>query len=81
MPLLQVRDFPEDVYERLARVAHDENRPIDQEAIILLRQALDQKEEKTSKRKHILESITALDIKGSDSFPDPVYLIREDRLR
>ena len=36
MPLLQVRDIPEDLYEKLAKVAQMENRSIAQETIVLL---------------------------------------------
>lgn len=81
MALLQVSDCPEDVYERLAKSARDENISIAQETILLLRQALDQKEERRSRRKQILESINDLALKDTDIFPDPVEIIREDRLR
>ena len=53
MPLLQVRDIPEDLYEKLAKVAQMENRSIAQETIVLLRSALDQKDERLARRKRI----------------------------
>lgn len=81
MALLQVTDVPEDVYERLARSARDENISIAQETVVLLRQALDQKEERRARRKQILQSINDLALKDTDIFPDPVEIIREDRLR
>ena len=51
MPLLQVRDVPEDLYERLSRVAEQDNRSITQETIVLLREALNYKESRISRRK------------------------------
>lgn len=81
MPLLQVRDIPEDVYEKLARVARAENRSIAQETIVLLREALNQKEERMAKRRDLLDAIGSQVAEGADSFPDPVSLLREDRGR
>jgi plasmid stability protein len=81
MPLLQVRDLPEDLYEKLARVARAENRSIAQETIVLLREALNQKEERMAKRRDLLDAIGSQVAEGADSFPDPVSLLREDRGR
>jgi len=81
MPLLQVRNIPTDLYENLSRVAQKENRSIAQETIVLLRSALDQKEERTVKRKKIIEEIEEMNIDSGNNFPDPVLLIREDRDR
>jgi hypothetical protein len=81
MPLLQVRDFPEDLYECLAKVAQSENRSIAQETIVLLRSALNQKEERMARRRKILEEINEISPGDTDKFPDPALLIREDRDR
>lgn len=81
MPLLQVRDMPEDLYEKLTRVAEAENRSIAQETIALLKKALGYKEERTARRKRILEEIRLNKIDNVDEFPDPADLIREDRER
>lgn len=81
MSLLQVRDIPEDLYENLARVAKKENRSIAQETIVLLRNALNLKEEHISRRKRVLEEINEIHIDDVDNFPDPELLIREDRDR
>lgn len=81
MPLLQVRDVPKELYERLSQVAESENRSIAQETVVLLRKALDFKEERIARRKRILEEIQNKRIPNVDSFPDPVDLIREDRDR
>ena len=81
MPLLQVRNIPVDLYENLSRVAQKENRSIAQETIVLLRSALDQKEERIVKRKRIIEEIEKMNIDSAHKFPDPSLLIREDRER
>lgn len=81
MPLLQVRDVPEDLYERLSQIAEQDNRSITQETIILLKKALNYKESRISRRKRILSEIRNDVIDESNKFPDPAILIREDRER
>ena len=41
MPLLQVRDFPPDLYDAISRVARAENRTIPQQTIVLLKNCLE----------------------------------------
>jgi len=81
MPLLQVRDVPEDLYERLSQIAEQDNRSITQETIVLLKKALNYKESRISRRKRILSEIRNDVIDESNNFPDPAILIREDRER
>jgi hypothetical protein len=81
MPLLQVRDVPKDLYENLSKVAQVENRSIAQETIILLRTALNLKQERLAKRIAVLGEIDLLNITNPDRFPDPAELINEDRNR
>lgn len=81
MPLLQVRDMPEDLYEKLTYVAEKENRSIAQETIVLLRKALNLQDERKSRRIKLLEEIKKNKIKNAKNFPDPSNLIREDRDR
>ena len=81
MPLLQVRDVPEDLYERLSQIAEQDNRSITQETIALLKKALNYKESRISRRKRILSEIRNDVIDESNNFPDPAILIREDRER
>ena len=81
MPLLQVRDMPEDLYEKLAFLAKAENRSIAQETIVLLRQALNLTQERMVRRKQVLEEISNLKLNKTDQFPDPAALICEDRDR
>lgn len=81
MPLLQVRDMPEDLYEKLSQVAEQDNRSITQETIVLLKKALNYKESRVSRRKRILSEIRNNKLKDSNTLPDPAILIREDRER
>jgi hypothetical protein len=41
MPLLQVRDFPADVYEEISFEAKRQNRTIAQQTIVLIQKGLD----------------------------------------
>jgi hypothetical protein len=81
MPLLQVRDFPKELYDTLSRVAHAENRSITQQTIVLLKTALSITQERKTRRKAVLLEIDNLNIKNTDGFPDPAKLTREDRDR
>ena len=82
MAILQVRDVPEDLYESLSLVAKQENRSISQETIVLLRNALQLKEERISRRRLLLSNISDFNnSQNSNNLPDPVELIREDRDR
>jgi len=81
MPLLQVRDMPEDLYEQLSQIAEQDNRSITQETIVLLKKALNYKESRISRRKRVLSEIRNDVIVDSNNFPDPAVLIREDRER
>ena len=81
MPLLQVRDFPEELYDAISRVAGAENRSIPQQTIVLLKTALSITQERKARRQSVLREIDNLRIKNADTFPDPVKLIREDRDR
>ena len=81
MPLLQVRDLPEDLYEKLSAVAAADNRSIAQETIVLLRKALGLQEERMLRRKKLFEEIKSRKVPGIGSFPDAAALIREDRER
>jgi hypothetical protein len=81
MPSLQVRDIPKELYETIARVAQTENRSIAQQTIVLLKNALRLTDERIARRKSVLREIDNLNIKGTDAFPDPTELVREDRDR
>ena len=81
MPLLQVRDFPEDLYEKLARIAETDHRSIAQETIVLLRDILGQKQERIAKRRNLFEEIQSQTIPHIDEFFQAADLVRENRER
>lgn len=81
MPLLQVRDFPEELYNKLSRMAKREKRSIAQETIIQLKKALDVKEERKEKLSHLFRELDTIAAKTSAHLPDPEHLIRQDRDR
>jgi hypothetical protein len=81
MPLLQVRNFPRELYDTISRTAQAENRSIPQQTIVLLKTALNLTQERKTRRKTVLLEIDNLNIKGAGKFPDPAKLIRKDRDR
>ncbi|MDR0958912.1 MAG: hypothetical protein LBM23_00880 [Propionibacteriaceae bacterium] len=83
MPLLQVRNMPDDLYDVLSATAERERRSVAQETIVLLRSSLmrpiSQQERVQAIFREVNESPpTPL---RDDPYPDPVALIREDRDR
>jgi hypothetical protein len=81
MPLLQVRDCPEDIYKRISSVAKKQNRTIAQQTIVLLEKGLGQEEPNIERRRQLLEKINAREISQNIKDIDAVALIREDRDR
>jgi predicted nuclease of restriction endonuclease-like RecB superfamily len=81
MPLLQVRECPEDIYRKISLVAKNENRTIAQQVVVLLEKSLGQRESNIERRKHLLEKIESRKIPNELKAIDAVALIREDRDR
>lgn len=81
MPLLQVRECPEDIYRKITLVAKNENRTIAQQVVVLLEKSLGQKESNIERRKHLLARIENRQIPNAVKALDAVALIREDRDR
>lgn len=80
MPLLQVRDFPENYYHKLNELSERENRSITQQTIYMLKTMLDSYDlNLNTKRKAALSSIHNLSLKISSDAPSATDLIREDR--
>jgi hypothetical protein len=79
MPLLQVRDFPAELYDTISRVARSENRSVPQQTIVLLKTALNLTEERKTLRKAVLQEIDCLNIENTNNFPPPEEITREDR--
>jgi len=81
MPLLQVRDCPEDIYRKIASVARSENRSIAQQVIVLLEKGLGQEQSNMERRKRLLEKIESRKIGRNLQDIDTVAMVREDRSR
>ncbi len=81
MPLLQVRDCPEDIYKKIVLVAKRQNRTIAQQIVVLLEKSLGQEQSNRERRKQLLEKINERDIAKKVREIDAVAMIREDRDR
>ena len=81
MPLLQVRECPEDIYKKIALVAKKQNRTIAQQVVVLLEKGLGQEQSNIERRKQLLEKINNRQISNEVKAIDEVTLIREDRDR
>jgi predicted nuclease of restriction endonuclease-like RecB superfamily len=81
MPLLQVRECPEDIYKKIALVAKKQNRTIAQQVVVLLEKGLGQEQSNIERRKQLLEKINNRHIANKVKAIDEVTLIREDRDR
>jgi hypothetical protein len=81
MPLLQVRECPEDIYKKIALVAKKQNRTIAQQVVVLLEKGLGQEQSNIERRKQVLAKIGSRVISDNAKIIDEVQLIREDRDR
>jgi hypothetical protein len=81
MPLLQVRDFPEDMYKKITIAARRQNRTIAQQVVVLLERSLGQEQSNAERRKQVLEHIRTMDVPEAAQGIDAVALIRGDRDR
>ncbi|MEI6876143.1 MAG: hypothetical protein WCL50_13550 [Spirochaetota bacterium] len=79
MPLLQVRDCPEDIYRKISLDAKRQNRTIAQQILVLLEKALGQDESNVERRRQLLERIQARKVPEKAKRIDVVALVREDR--
>lgn len=57
MPALQIRDLPDDLYERLKRLSEQEHRSLSGQATVLLKEALSDETENRDRRDHVIEII------------------------
>jgi len=80
MPILQVRDLPQELYDRLAYLADKDRRSLAQEAIAVLEEGIDARLGDTERRRVLLERDDPLGLCGT-VLRDPVELVREDRQR
>ena len=81
MPLLQVRECPEDIYRKIMYAAKVENRTIAQQTVVLLKKGLGQQETNMLRRKNLLDRIQKRRIPEAIKAVDTALLVREDRDR
>jgi hypothetical protein len=81
MPLLQVRDCPEDLYKKISIHARRQNRTIAQQIVVILEKGLGQEISNNERRKQLLDKIEKREVPQNVSKIDDVALIREDRNR
>jgi hypothetical protein len=81
MPLLQVRDFPADLYQLIGMAAKKEHRTIAQQTIVLLEKSLNQVESNQERRRKVIEKCDARFIPDEVKAIDVTKWIREDRER
>jgi len=81
MAVLQVRDIPDDVYLELNNRAKKEQRSITQEAIVLLKQALNQSQKNIDNRLHYLDKLSDLNITLPPNAISPVEIIGSSHSR
>jgi hypothetical protein len=77
MPSLQIRDLPDDLYQRIAAAAKAEHRSLAQQATVELQRALcgDQPDRRTALVARLRAEQRRLDVGA----PGPESLIRDDR--
>lgn len=81
MPLLQVRECPEDIYRKIILAAKKQKRTIAQQVVVLLEKSLGQEQSNIERRKQLLSKIENRQIPNKVKRIDTVALIREDRDR
>ena len=81
MPLLQVRDFPGDIYEEITLEAKRQNRTIAQQTIVLIKKGLAREISNKERRRIVLEKVKNRKIPEAAKALDAVKFIREDRNR
>lgn len=82
MPSLQVRDLPENIYEKLAEQAQKEHRSLAQQAVVLLAKGLNVDLNTKEKRKQLIDRI----VKDSEetskyTLSNPADILKKDRKR
>lgn len=80
MPILQIRDLPDDVYQGIAAAARSEHRSLSQQAVVELRKALGLAGAQ-QRSAQIIDTLRASGRRLSAGAPSPEVLVREDRDR
>ena len=81
MPTLQIRDLPQDIYDKLVESAELNRRSLTQEAVTILENVLILENYKIEKTKAIAELKSMAPLFKGVSIDDIVAMVREDRDR
>lgn len=81
MPALQIRDLPDEIYNKIKELSEKEHRSLSSQALVLLKKALSHEESNQERRKKIIKEIESTQNKWSDDLPAPEDLIADDRAR
>jgi plasmid stability protein len=81
MPTLQIRDLPQDIYDRLIESAEKNRRSLTQEAVIILENVLVHEDSKTRKLNALKRLESMKHHFNGISTDDIVVMVREDRDR
>jgi plasmid stability protein len=82
MAILQVRDLPDQIYEKLKKEAKRKHRSLSQQAIITLAKGLETPYNPKERRTILIDSLETDNNKSKKyKLSDPVKIIREDRKR
>ena len=82
MASLQVRDMPDQIYEKLKKEARKKHRSLAQQALITLAKGLETSDNPKERRTILLDSLsTEQRTNNQYNLSDPVKIIRQDRER
>ncbi len=81
MPTLHVRNVPEDVYERIRRLAVAEKRSLSAQVLALLERAIEREPQPSGPLYERIRRRRAQIERAVGKFPSSVDLLREDRAR
>ena len=75
MPLLQIRNLPDELYQTLARKAAEERRSLSQQAIVVLSKGLEAEIDPKARLRRVLAEIKRRHAGRGKSLSDPAKLI------
>jgi len=81
MPLLQVKDCPDDLYKAISRGARQWKRSIDEEILVILMDAVHRQVSGRDRRRQVLAEIAMRKVPEAAQNVDVVSLIYEDHTR
>ena len=82
MPSIQVRDLPEQIYNKIKNNAQKDHRSLSQQAIVTLKKGLGIDENHKERRRILVDQIMSRRVDFDIAkLENPVNLIREDRDR